>query len=221
MQTPRPPPHSRKAGEARGTGTASAKRQDQRPAEADSTRDRPQAPGTRLGSCSQAARDPGLIGRSYAFGCAPFGLAETGPPDHRLRLVIRLARTSRAETALASGLALRATFGRLDPRRPFGLAAGPQAPPSRQHPGPTASARHPSRASQASPWTDRQKAPRRQRPLRGTLPPLWGAPGTGFALCYRARAAQRPQDRREGSARAQSEWEASPCCDAATDLRKK
>ena len=53
--------------------------------------------------------------------CAPFGLAEGGTPDHRLRLVIRLARTSRAETAPASGLALRATFGRLDPRRPVGL----------------------------------------------------------------------------------------------------
>ena len=44
----------------------------------------------------------------------------------------RLARTSQIETAPASGLALRATFGRLDPCRPFGLMAGPEAPPSRQ-----------------------------------------------------------------------------------------
>lgn len=49
MQTPRPPPLSRKAGEARGTGKANAKRQDQRPAEADRIEAGAGSPGTRLG----------------------------------------------------------------------------------------------------------------------------------------------------------------------------
>ena len=48
----------------------------------------PAAPATRLGflrpSGLAVPAQPGLIGRDYAFGCAPFGLA-TAPPDHRLR----------------------------------------------------------------------------------------------------------------------------------------
>ena len=43
----------------------------------------------------------------------------------------RLSQPSRIETAPASGLALRATFGRLDPCRPVGLMAGPKALRSR------------------------------------------------------------------------------------------
>ena len=62
----------------------------------------------------------------------------------------RLDQPSRAETAPASGLALRATFGRLDPCRPVGLEGGTRGPQDRQRQTPTASARHPSRATLAS-----------------------------------------------------------------------